>query len=109
MDCVFCKIAKGEIPAKVVYEDEEVISFYDINPKAPVHVLVIPKRHFTNLMEEIPPPVASAILRGIRETVKKLGVRDYRVISNNGRGAGQEVFHLHFHVIAGITISPATV
>ncbi len=109
MDCVFCKIARGEIPARVVYEDDKVISFHDINPKAPVHVLLIPKMHVENLKEEIPPDVSHALIRGIRETVKRLGVSEYRIISNNGRGAGQEVFHLHFHIVAGIEIPPATV
>ncbi len=109
MDCVFCKIARGEIPARVVYEDDKVISFHDINPKAPVHVLLIPKMHVENLKEEIPADVSHALIRGIRETVKRLGVSEYRIISNNGRGAGQEVFHLHFHIVAGIEIPPATV
>ncbi len=109
MECVFCKIVRGELPAKVVYEDDRVMSFHDINPQAPVHVLLIPKMHVENLKEEIPPDVAAALINGIRETVKRLGVRDYRIISNNGRGAGQEVFHLHFHIVAGVRISPQTV
>jgi len=97
------------LPARVVYEDEQVMAFHDINPQAPIHVLLIPKRHVENLSEEIPPELAHALVRGIRETVRRLNVRDYRIISNSGRDAGQEVFHLHFHIIAGLELPPDTV
>ncbi|NPB04422.1 MAG: histidine triad nucleotide-binding protein [Thermotogae bacterium] len=109
MACVFCRIVKGELPAKVVYEDDKVMAFHDINPQAPIHVLLIPKKHVENLFEEIDQELAYALIRGLRETVKKLGIEAYRVVSNNGKGAGQEVFHLHFHIVAGRRIPPTTV
>ncbi len=109
MSCVFCEIVKGNLPAKVVYEDGHVMAFHDINPQAPVHVLLIPKKHITNLAEEVPVELAHALIRGIRHTVERLGVKDYRIVSNSGKGAGQEVFHLHIHILAGKEMPASTV
>lgn len=103
MDCIFCKILRGEIPSKKVYEDDEIYAFYDIEPKAPVHILVIPKVHLSG---------ASAVsdensgrggphLRGHPQNRRRLGLSDYRIVTNNGPDAGQTVSHLHFHVLAG--------
>lgn len=104
-DCLFCKIVAGEIPSNKVYEDEDVLAFRDINPQAPVHILVIPKTH-------IPSAAAvdasnSALAARCLEAIAKIAVQEkldtgFRVISNCGPDAGQTVPHLHFHVLAGI-------
>ena len=104
-NCLFCKIIKGEIPSTKVYEDEEILAFNDINPVAPIHILVIPKKHITSLAEmdngdEI---IVGKIYNVINEIAKKQGFKDkgYRVIVNCGKDGGQEVMHLHFHLLAG--------
>lgn len=103
MDCLFCKIAAGEIPSNTVYEDDTVRAFYDIEPKAPVHVLVIPKQHLSGVRDVT--AANSAAVAHIFETIpviaEKLGISDYRVVSNNGADAGQTVQHLHFHILGG--------
>ena len=104
-NCLFCKIIKGEIPSSKVYEDEEVLAFKDINPAAPIHVLVIPKRHIVSLaeMEDGDEKVISKIDKVINEIAEKQGFTEngYRVIVNCGKDGGQEVGHLHFHLLAG--------
>ncbi len=104
-DCVFCKIVKGEIPSKKVYEDDEVLAFYDINPIAKVHVLVIPKVHIESLLDlkEDHKDLLFHIFEKINEVAKIVGVdkTGFRVISNVGEDAGQAVKHLHFHIIGG--------
>ena len=103
MDCLFCKIAAGEIPSKKVYEDDSVLAFYDIDPKAPTHVLVIPKCHIDGVcgVNVANSAVVAHIFEVIPQIAEKLGLTDYRVVSNNGRLAGQSVFHLHFHILGG--------
>lgn len=105
MDCLFCKIIKKEIPSEIVYEDEEILAFKDIHPAAPVHILVIPKKHISSLIdlkvedEQLIGKMYSVINKIAEEQgVKKSG---YRVIVNCGEDAGQEVMHLHFHLLAG--------
>ena len=104
-NCIFCKIIKGEIPSKKVYEDEEILAFNDINPAAPIHVLVIPKKHITSLaeMEDGDEKIVGKIYKIINEIAEQLGVKEngYRVIVNCGKDGGQEVGHLHFHLLAG--------
>jgi len=104
MDCIFCKIIAGEIPSTKVYEDDTMLAFRDINPEAPVHVLVIPKEHIES-MDKITAEnsaVVAKIFEKIPHIAKKAGVTDgYRVISNCGPDAGQTVFHLHFHILGG--------
>ncbi len=103
-DCIFCKIAAGEIPSACLYEDEYVFAFKDINPQAPVHFLVIPKQHIPSIdaISEENSCVAAKCFEVIPKIASKLGLTGgYRVISNCGADAGQTVFHLHFHVIAG--------
>ena len=105
MDCLFCKIANGEIPSKKVYEDETVYAFYDISPMAPVHVLIIPKEHIDSINGITPEnsAVVAHIFEVAAKLAKQLGVSEdgYRVISNCGKNAGQTVFHLHFHLLGG--------
>ncbi len=103
-DCIFCKIASGEIPSKKIYEDENIIAFRDINPQAPVHFLVVPKEHIASAME-INSENSSIIARCfevIADITKKEGLSEgFRVINNCGENGGQTVMHLHFHVLSG--------
>ncbi|HHY31907.1 MAG TPA: histidine triad nucleotide-binding protein [Firmicutes bacterium] len=103
-DCLFCKIARHEIPSDVVYEDERTLAFRDINPQAPVHVLVIPKRHISSLAElgEGDEELAGHLLAVASRVASALGVGEgFRVVGNCGETAGQSVFHLHMHVLGG--------
>ena len=106
-DCIFCKIVKGEIPSTKVYEDENVYAFKDINPVAPIHVLVIPKEHTTNILDTKPETIAK-IFEAINKIAEQLGIdKDgFRVINNCGKDAGQEVMHVHFHMLAGRVLGP---
>lgn len=103
-DCLFCKITAGDIPSTKVYEDEWVLAFRDINPQAPVHILVIPKEHIGG-MDEITPE-NSAVLSKIGEAIARIAVQEglsegFRVVSNVGRVGCQSVRHLHFHILSG--------
>ena len=104
-DCVFCKIVSGEIDTEVVHDEEEVLAFNDVNGRAPVHVLVIPKRHVANLeaIDALPEAVAKRLFAVASAVAEKLGVTEsgYAVRVNNGPDAGQEIFHLHLHVMGG--------
>ena len=104
-DCLFCKIIKGEIPSNKVYEDEEILAFKDINPVAPIHILVIPKKHIGSLahMEKEDEIIVGKIYGVINKIAEEQGIKEngYRVIVNCGKDAGQEVMHLHFHLLAG--------
>ena len=103
MDCLFCKIAAGEIPTNKVYEDDTVLAFYDIDPQAPVHVLVVPKKHIASPADITAEnsAVVAHIFEVIAGLVKTLGMEEgYRVVTNCGKDGGQSVPHLHFHVLA---------
>lgn len=104
-DCIFCKIAQGEIPANKVYEDEQAVAFSDINPKAPVHILIIPRRHIPTLLEiEDQDRDLVAHLHKVANQVaveKGLSERGFRLVINCKAEAGQEVYHLHFHLLGG--------
>ena len=106
MDCIFCKIAAGEIPSNKVYEDEKVLAFADIAPKAPVHVLVIPKQHIPSAAAVTPEnaEVVGYIYTVIAQICRDNGWDSYRVVTNIGEDAGQTVHHLHFHILAGRTL-----
>ena len=104
-DCLFCKIVKGEVPSNKVYEDDEILAFYDIDPAAPIHILVIPKKHITSLAhlekeDEMLIGKIYGVINKIAED-KNFKEKGYRVIVNCGEDGGQEVMHLHFHVLAG--------
>ena len=105
MDCIFCKIAAGEIPCTKVYEDEKIICFKDINPKAPIHVLVVPKKHAANLLEVNDKDILNDINYAIKQIAKELKVSEsgFRTVINTGHDGGQTVDHLHFHILAGKT------
>ena len=104
-DCIFCKIIKGEIPSSKVYEDDEILAFKDINPAAPIHILVIPKKHIPSLvqLEKEDEMLVGKIYTVINKIAEEQGVlnKGYRVIVNCGKDGGQEVGHLHFHLLAG--------
>lgn len=101
-DCVFCKIVSGEIPSKRVYEDDQVIVINDLNPGAPVHVLVIPKEHTENILTASP-EILVHVKKVLPEIVKKLGIAEkgFRIVVNTGVEGGQTVPHLHFHILGG--------
>jgi len=105
MDCLFCKIINGEIPSQKVYEDEYVYAFNDISPTAPVHVLIIPKKHISTIndIEETDIELIGKIFIAAKKIAKQLNIAEdgYRIISNCNKNAGQTVFHIHFHLIAG--------
>lgn len=104
-DCLFCKIVRGEVPADIIRESERTLSFRDINPQAPTHVLVVPKEHYLDTMAAAAKDsgLLDEIAREAHEVAKADGVADsgYRLVTNNGSGAGQTVFHLHCHVLGG--------
>lgn len=105
-DCIFCKIIKGEIPSTKVYEDENFLAFKDIHPAAPTHVLVVPKMHISSLNELDDPELAGRLLLTVAKVAKLCKVENaYRTIFNTGKGAGQSVFHIHAHILAGRDMS----
>lgn len=102
MDCLFCKIIAGEIPCGKVYEDEKVFAFRDINPQAPVHVLLVPKKHMSNILE-CDSETAAALVNAIAKVVELEGVEKdgFRIVSNCGENGCQSVGHLHIHLLGG--------
>ena len=101
-DCIFCKIAQHDIPSNIVYEDDKLICFHDLEPQAPVHVLVIPKKHISSLddVKEADKELMGHIMFAIHKIAAELGLKNgYRVVSNNGEDAFQTVKHLHFHIL----------
>lgn len=103
-DCVFCRIVKGEIPSQKVHEDDSVLAFYDINPVAPVHVLIVPKKHIINLSGAVEEDleILGRCQLAAAEVAEKMKIKDaFRLLTANGKEAGQSVFHLHYHLIGG--------
>ena len=104
-DCLFCNIASGDIPAKLVYQDEQLVAFRDINPVAPTHLLLIPRRHVASLASTDPGDreLLGILLLAASQLARDEGLADdgYRVVTNTGANAGQSVLHLHFHLIGG--------
>ncbi len=103
--CVFCRIAAKEAPASIVHEDGEIVAFRDAHPQAPVHLLIVPRRHIASLGEadDGDAPLLGRILLVARDLAVREGIdaRGWRLVANRGRGAGQSVFHLHFHLLGG--------
>lgn len=101
-DCIFCKIINKEIPGSIVYENDKILAFNDINPQAPVHIIVVPKKHVTTIMEE-DKEMSADIISAIQKIAKQQNIdkTGFRVITNCGKDAGQTVNHLHFHILAG--------
>lgn len=109
-NCIFCKIIKGEIPSQIVYEDEKVVVFKDINPVAPVHVLIVPRVHIESVRDigEGNADVIADIHFAANKVAEKLGIsqKGFRLINNCGADAGQTVPHLHYHLIGGVKLGP---
>ncbi len=103
MDCIFCKIAAKEIGSSIVYEDDYIVAFNDINPQAPIHVVVIPKEHISTLNDIQDFGIYEKIFRAIDKIVKELKIEKdgYRIVANCNKNGGQTVFHIHFHILAG--------
>ena len=106
-DCLFCRIAAGEIPSDIVHQDEDVVVFRDITPKAPTHLLAIPRRHVASAAEltDTDGELLGALFSALRQVAADTGVSGYRIVTNVGPEAGQSVFHLHFHLLAGRTMA----
>jgi histidine triad (HIT) family protein len=106
MDCLFCKIISGAIPSKKVHDDERIYAFEDIAPKAPTHVLMVPKKHIAKLAELSPEdaPLVGEIALRAAAIARERRLDSFRLVANNGEGAGQSVFHLHFHLLGGRTM-----
>lgn len=103
-NCLFCRIARGEIPSKTAYADDELIVFHDIHPAAPVHLLIVPRRHVGSLIDAAPEDQAllgKMLLLAPRLALEQGATDGFRLIVNNGSGGGQEIFHLHYHVLGG--------
>ncbi len=100
--CIFCKIVNGEIPNNTVHENEDFLAFHDLYPKAPIHVLIIPKKHVENF-QSVDGEIMAKMTPFIQEVARKVGVDEtgYRLVTNNGSDGGQEIFHLHFHLLGG--------
>ena len=98
-DCIFCKIINGDFNTEFVYETDSTVVFKDINPKAPIHLLVCPKQHIASLNELEDRNLMADLLQTVKDVTKKVGLKSYRIQINTGKEAGQEVFHLHIHVL----------
>ena len=110
MDCIFCKLANHEIPTNIVFEDDLVAAFEDANPQAPVHVLVVPKAHYENIIDDVPAETLAAMANAVKEVARIKGLDEgFRVITNKGEAAGQTVMHLHWHVLGGKTLGEGLV
>ncbi len=102
-NCIFCKIASGEVQAQIVYQDEDVVVFKDLNPQAPTHLLIIPVKHIAKLDEASKEDMAllGKLQLTAAKIAKEMNITDFRLVTNNGKGAGQSVEHLHYHFMAG--------
>jgi histidine triad (HIT) family protein len=102
-DCIFCKIGRNELNARIVYEDDAVVAFHDISPQAPVHVLVVPREHYTNFNDAVSSTVSAALCAAVPKVAQLTGIAGsgYRIIVNNGPDSNQTVPHLHVHVMGG--------
>ena len=109
MDCLFCKIANNELESDIVYQDDEVVAFKDINPKAPTHILIIPHKHIATIndIEEQDTHLVGHMVQTARAIAKQLDIAEhgYRLVFNVNKGAGQEVFHIHLHLLGGRSLT----
>lgn len=108
-DCLFCKFVSKEIPTRIAYEDDQVLAFHDIHPQAPVHVLVIPKKHYDSVAD-VPSgdTIVSVVTEGALKVAEKLGIAKdgFRLVVNTRKAGGQVIFHLHMHLLGGRSMSP---
>jgi len=107
-DCIFCKIIKHEIPAQIIYEDDEIMAFNDIHPQAPVHILLLPKKHIQSVaaLSDQDTILAGKLILKARDLAEKLNLKSFRLVANSGEDAGQSVPHLHFHLLGGRKLGP---
>lgn len=105
-DCIFCKIASGAFGTEFHYEDDNVVAFDDLNPQAPVHVLVVPKKHFANIIDGVPAEVLASMVKAVEAVTAKTGLdkTGFRCIMNTGADGGQTVMHLHMHILGGASL-----
>jgi histidine triad (HIT) family protein len=105
-ECIFCKIVRGEIPARIVYESSDALAFEDVNPMAPVHVVVVPKTHVATLMD-VPGGMMEGLMAAVREVsrIKEIAASGFRTVINCNEEGGQVIFHLHIHVLGGRKLS----
>jgi len=105
MDCIFCKILNKEIPANFIYEDDNVVAFNDLNPQAPIHILIIPKQHIStiNEIDESNYDISGKMILSAKKIALQLGINEegYRLVFNCNKNGGQEVFHIHLHLLGG--------
>lgn len=103
MDCIFCKIVQKEVKSSIVYEDDGIIAFNDLNPQAPTHILIVPKKHIDSILEckDDDINILGKINYAAKKIANKLGITDFRLVNNCGKKAGQSVFHIHYHFLAG--------
>ncbi|MCX7641104.1 MAG: histidine triad nucleotide-binding protein [Elusimicrobiales bacterium] len=103
MECIFCKIASKDVNSKIVYEDNDIIAFNDLNPQAPTHILIIPKKHIESLTscQEEDIEILGKLAYTAKKIAKVLNITDFRIVNNCGKKAGQSVFHIHYHFLAG--------
>lgn len=101
IDCIFCKIVRGDIPTQKVYEDDDILAFHDIHPKARIHILIVPKKHIPTAMDvtQGDEVLMGKLIRAAYEVAQKSGLLGYRLQVNVGEQGGQEIFHLHFHLL----------
>ena len=100
-DCIFCKIIRGDFNTEFVYENDYAVVFKDINPKADIHLLVVPRLHVESLNELDDETLLGKLMMTVKDATKKLGIKSYKTLINTGKEAGQEVFHLHIHILSG--------
>ncbi len=109
MDCIFCKISRGEIPAKILFQDDQVVAFVDVNPQAPIHNIIIPRRHIASLNElsENDLPLLGHMIHSAKSLAKELNIAEegYRIVMNCNAAGGQTVFHIHLHLLGGRTMT----
>lgn len=99
--CIFCKIATGAVNTPLIYEDEQVVAFKDIHPQAPTHILIIPKEHYESIKEVQDEVLIGHLFTVAKQVAQKMGINSYRLVLNTGHEAGQSVFHVHLHLLAG--------
>jgi histidine triad (HIT) family protein len=104
-ECIFCKIVSREISTTITYEDDAIIAFSDLNPQAPTHILVIPKQHFASILELHDSKISTKLFEAIRKIMQEKDIENFRTVINTGEQAGQTVFHLHIHLLAGRNFS----
>lgn len=98
-DCIFCKLANKELPVELVYETDTIAAFYDLNPQAPLHILIVPKQHYDSLNKVEDITLLGELLSAAKKIAKKEKITDFRIVINTGKEAGQSVFHLHLHLL----------